>query len=163
MVRPIKATMYDWTFSNSATTDWGYARTTTDCTDGGWRDISNTPVSEMGHMYYVNLGNLGLVTPNDDNPSSVSEQHGWGLSNTGPFSNVQSNPYWSGTQINSTEAGWFNFDTGAQNKNFKVAGMFAWAVRSGDVPAVVPVPAAVWLFCSGLLGLIGVARGKKAV
>ena len=26
----------------------------------------------------------------------------------------------------------------------------------------VPVPAAVWLYCSGLLGLIGVARGKKA-
>ena len=27
---------------------------------------------------------------------------------------------------------------------------------------VVPVPAAVWLFGSGLLGLVGVARGKKA-
>ena len=27
---------------------------------------------------------------------------------------------------------------------------------------VVPVPAAVWLFGSGLLGLIGVARRKKA-
>jgi hypothetical protein len=27
---------------------------------------------------------------------------------------------------------------------------------------VVPVPAAVWLFGSGLLGLIGVARHKKA-
>jgi hypothetical protein len=29
------------------------------------------------------------------------------------------------------------------------------------VPAV-PVPAAVWLFGSGLLGLVGVARKKKA-
>ena len=28
--------------------------------------------------------------------------------------------------------------------------------------AVVPVPAAVWLFGSGLLGLIGIARRKKA-
>jgi hypothetical protein len=27
---------------------------------------------------------------------------------------------------------------------------------------VVPVPAAVWLFGSGLLGLIGIARRKKA-
>jgi len=26
----------------------------------------------------------------------------------------------------------------------------------------VPVPATAWLFCSGLLGLIGVARRKKA-
>ena len=30
------------------------------------------------------------------------------------------------------------------------------------VPAAVPVPAAVWLFGSGLLGLVGVARRKKA-
>jgi hypothetical protein len=28
-------------------------------------------------------------------------------------------------------------------------------------PQVVPVPAAVWLFGSGLLGLVGVARRKK--
>ena len=32
---------------------------------------------------------------------------------------------------------------------------------TGD-PMVVPVPAAVWLFGSGLLGLIGIARRKKA-
>jgi hypothetical protein len=29
-------------------------------------------------------------------------------------------------------------------------------------PAVVPVPAAVWLFGSGLLGLVGVARRRKS-
>jgi len=29
-------------------------------------------------------------------------------------------------------------------------------------PPAVPVPAAVWLFGSGLLGLVGVARRKKA-
>jgi hypothetical protein len=29
-------------------------------------------------------------------------------------------------------------------------------------PSAVPVPAAVWLFGSGLLGLVGVARRKKA-
>jgi hypothetical protein len=33
---------------------------------------------------------------------------------------------------------------------------------SGFGQAVVPVPAAVWLFGSGLLGLIGMARRKKA-
>lgn len=32
----------------------------------------------------------------------------------------------------------------------------------GSPPNVIPVPAAVWLFGSGLLGLIGVARRKKA-
>jgi hypothetical protein len=29
------------------------------------------------------------------------------------------------------------------------------------VPTVVPVPAAVWLFGSGLMGLAGIARRKK--
>jgi hypothetical protein len=33
---------------------------------------------------------------------------------------------------------------------------------SGFVQQVIPIPAAVWLFGSGLLGLIGVARRKKA-
>lgn len=33
---------------------------------------------------------------------------------------------------------------------------------SGFGQAVVPVPAAVWLFGSGLLGLVGIARRKKA-
>jgi hypothetical protein len=32
---------------------------------------------------------------------------------------------------------------------------------SSNLPAAVPVPAAVWLFGSGLLGLMGVARRKK--
>ena len=32
----------------------------------------------------------------------------------------------------------------------------------GSPPNVIPVPAAVWLFGSGLLGLIGIARRKKA-
>lgn len=41
------------------------------------------------------------------------------------------------------------------------------ALRPGDVNtfakfSVVPVPAAVWLFGSGLVGLIGIARRKKA-
>jgi hypothetical protein len=38
----------------------------------------------------------------------------------------------------------------------------AWAVRDGDVAAsVVPLPAAAWLFGSGLLGLFGVSRRKQ--
>jgi len=33
---------------------------------------------------------------------------------------------------------------------------------SGDLPSAVPVPAAAWLFGSGLMGLIGIARRKKS-
>lgn len=32
----------------------------------------------------------------------------------------------------------------------------------GQATSVVPVPAAVWLFGSGLIGLIGIARRKKS-
>ena len=38
------------------------------------------------------------------------------------------------------------------------ANSITWLVTR---PAVVPVPAAIWLFGSGLLGLIGIARRKK--
>jgi hypothetical protein len=160
-VSPIDGSTVDTNFSNNATTDRGYAPTTTDGTDGGWRDGGNTPVSEMGHMYYVTLGNLGFCTPDDADPSGCTEQTGWGLTNTGPFSDVQSAVYWSGTEFGSDFAWLFIFLNGNQILNVKDGNLFAWAVRSGDVPLVVPLPAAVWLFGSGLMGLLGVVKRKR--
>jgi hypothetical protein len=167
-VSPINGSTFDDTFSNNATTDWGFAPTTTDGTDGGWRDVSNTPVSEMGHMYYVTLGNLGRCAPDDADPFSCIMRPGWGLSNTGPFSDiqpgsdVQADRYWSGTEFDSNLAWDFIFGAGDQDFSGKsFSDHYSWAVRSGDVPAVVPVPAALGLFGSGLLGLVGFARRKK--
>jgi len=37
-----------------------------------------------------------------------------------------------------------------------------FTLSSGVTGSVVPVPAAVWFFGSGLLGLVGIARRKKA-
>jgi hypothetical protein len=52
---------------------------------------------------------------------------------------------------------------GGQDNDNKGLFYYAWAVQSGDVAVLAtPVPAAVWLFGSGLLGLIGMARRKKA-
>jgi hypothetical protein len=103
----------------------------------------NCTGSEMGYLYYEE-GITGAAP--------------------GPFSNLQSSLYWSGTEfvLDPTKAWFFNFFSGIQISTPKFAGLFAWAVHSGDVPAVVPVPAAVWLFGSGLLGLVGMARRKKA-
>lgn len=39
--------------------------------------------------------------------------------------------------------------------------MFAMAVRDGNVLNAVPVPAAVWLFGSGLPGLISIDYKRK--
>jgi len=54
---------------------WGYDGTTT----AGY----NITSSEMGHLYYASLGNLGLYD------TSEKFQPGWGLVKTGPFSNLQ--------------------------------------------------------------------------
>ena len=42
----------------------------------------------------------------------------------------------------------------------KVLSSYSWAVHAGNVGAV-PVPAAVWLFGSGLIELLGLARRKR--
>lgn len=102
---PIGA-VFDYGFSTNATTDRGYADS------AGWVDGSGVPVSEMGHMYYVNLANLGYCPPDggDGDPSTCdgSPQAGWGLNNTSfvdeltgatvDFLHVQPNLYWSGLE-----------------------------------------------------------------
>ena len=56
-----------------------------------------------------------------------------------------------------TDATWIH--AGAFGNKSVLIPMYA---LSSVITAPVPVPAAVWLFCSGLLGLIGVARRKKS-
>jgi hypothetical protein len=119
--------------------------------------------SEMAHMFYITLGNKAAVDINGN-----AFVPGWGLTNTGPFSNFHPDEYyWSNTlDARDTTAAWiFDFSDGSQ-ATFNCLQYFnmAWLVHSGDVgTAVAPVPEAVWLFGSGLLGLIGVARRKKSV
>lgn len=45
---PINGTSLQNNVSNNATRDFGHARTTTDGTDGGWRDRDGNAVSEIG-------------------------------------------------------------------------------------------------------------------
>lgn len=163
---PINGSTYNSSFSYDATTDEGYAPSTTDGSDGGWRDALGNPVSEMGHLFYVSLGNEGLCSPSDSCPN-------FGLNNVGPFINLEKqatsspNPYWTGTLLGALEAGYFNFSGGFQGRadiNGAVGEDFLYvlAVRDGDV-GVVPVPAALWLFapCFGLLSLCFRGRSKR--
>jgi hypothetical protein len=46
--------------------------------------------------------------------------------------------------------------------NDAAAWLYAYVVDNPGTWTVVPIPPAVWLFGSGLLGLIGIARKKKA-
>ena len=59
----------------------------------------------------------------------------------------------SGNGFDATEGTWWLSAQTAQNITF------SWSATSATV---VPVPAAAWLFGSGLLGLVGIARKKSA-
>lgn len=73
--------------------------------------------------------------------------------------------------INSFEAIWYDFNWNGVDQitfassggiNAGYGGSGAWTAIDNFTVNAVPVPAAVWLFGSGLLSLIGVARCKKA-
>lgn len=131
---------------------------------------AGSTASEMAHLYFNTLGNKAYCAPGPYLQCTV--QTGWGLNNTGPFSNLQDYHWsWSATPYAPfTDYAWtFHFDVGDQDIDtafqdtiYEPAFLYAWAVHSGDVGAsVVPLPATIWLFGSGLAGLIGFARCKK--
>lgn len=115
----------------------------------------NCTGGEMGDLFYNVLGGAA--------GQSIATTHN---ANYDLFSNVQTNLYyWSTEAAWNTYYAWaFGFDRsgGSVTPNGNKEGsLYAWAVHSGNARAV-PLPAPVWLFGSGLLGMMGVAR-RKAV
>ena len=108
-------------------------------------------LSELAYMFHVNLGNESYFDL-DGNPRGT----GWGVVNTGPFTNLQSNMYWYGvgSLFNNTnpEGRYFDFFSmfdGRQQYSYYAHSMFFWPVRDGDVFAV-PEPAAIRMLAIGL-------------
>ena len=124
-----------------------------------------TTHSEMSNLYFNVLGNDAWRDVNG-NQTDCATQNNNCLTSTGPFSNIQSTDYWSSTEFatNADEAWKFSMNIGDQvGNNSKSFGYYAWAVHDGDVAELssVPIPSAVWLFGSGLIGLLGLAKRKK--
>ena len=114
----------------------------------------NCTNSEMGHLFYTELGNKAYDEP------------GWGLNNTGDFQNLLATGYWSTADANWPEfAAWmFYTDVGYQSDSDVNENHYALAVRTGDVP-VVPEPISTILFLTGGAVLAGrnyIKRMKKA-
>lgn len=103
--------------------------------------------NELAYMYVHNMDGSG-------NNTGTQVVDGISLTDVQSF-------YWSGTEVVSSDAWGFAFDVGGRFSNFKLIDNYSgWAVRSGDVD-VVPLPAAVWLFGSSLLALIGIGRHRR--
>lgn len=119
----------------------------------------DTSGSELAHLWYVTLGNRAYYAPG----TGAHEQPGWDLTNTGPFQNLQSSDYWSGTEYEtpSTTAAWvFGTNDGWQYFAFKHNSQSVLAVRPGDVAAAVPEPQPVALALLGL-AVLWVARRRR--
>ncbi len=110
---------------------------------------SQDSCSEMGHLF-TELGNSAS--------NGILQ-----LTNRGPFLNIRFDNYWGGEQYApNTALAWGYYTVrGAQMISNKGGAGYAWAVHDGDVAAV-PVPTTAWLFGSGLIGLVGTFRKRKA-
>jgi hypothetical protein len=124
--------------------------------------------SELGHLFYHEWG--GSLSSGD--------------SDLALFSNVMPSAFWTSTvsELSSNHVTDFTFRIGAQTDIFKHSNIFALAVRDGNVstpstpsapsvpsvpslpatpaPSAVPVPGAVWLFGSGVIGLFGIRKKR---
>ena len=136
----------DWvnTLNVNGVTGWRLPATDESCTD-----TYNCINSELGILFFSVLGG------NSGTRISVTHNSHYNL-----FTDIQDNNYWSQTEYDESRAYVFSFYDSRQDLSFTTNRIgFAWAVYDGDV-ALVPIPPALWLFGSGLLGLVGMARRK---
>lgn len=128
---------------------------------GGWRLPS---VGVDGNGTVVDCSTASEADCRDNELAYMFYQNGVNTTTQAPFSDLLGAFYWSETVFETTPVfrAWiFEFASGfllADGQALDTHG--AWAVYNGDISAV-PVPAGVWLFGSGLLGLIGIARPRK--
>lgn len=99
--------------------------------------------SELSQLFYSELGGT--------TDSAIP--------NTPTFNNEQTIPYWSGTEYApSPYFAWILVSSSGNEKDgYKANYYLSWAVTPGQV-TVVPVPGAIWMFGTGLLGLVGLKR-----
>lgn len=143
----------DWRLPTSLQPD-----ITCDAQSGGFSYGYGCTGSELGHLFYVDLGGVAgqpiTSTHNSNFELFVNWQKYWG---TGEANYYWTSTYWTGT--GGGKAWGFSVAYGT------VAGIFigeeqhAWAVRDGDVAAI-PEPSTYAMFLAGL-GLVGFVTQRR--
>jgi hypothetical protein len=132
-VKPVNGTSFNYTLAYDGSSDLGFHITSTQ--------------SELSHLYYVELGNLGVVDTTGTIRSPLPPI------SSGPFLNFQAfissgyhvAGYWTGVTYGANPDESWNFLTidGMQSSQYKDGNLLAvWPVRDSDV---LPVP---WLTIS---------------
>jgi hypothetical protein len=123
----------------------------------GWR-LASMDFDGDGNV--VNCAGGGVSGCEDNEMGFLYWEEGITFGAPGPFSNLQSSAYWSGTEYAPNPAlAWnFNFDLGGLHTNFKGNRSYAWAVYSGDLPE----PGALWQLGSGI-GLLALLARRRCL
>lgn len=103
----------------------------------GYTGGYNLANSEIGHLFYTELGNLGYQNTDGSYP-----QFGWGQAHTGNFDNLATFKYWSGTEYADYPLYAWHFDMhyGSQYRVLKDDDSLGLAVHSGHVAAADLIP-----------------------
>lgn len=148
---------------DTAVSGCDYATANTDCGYNVYGSEFGRRVSPLAHMFYDTLGNLGLYDTAGNWP-----QVGWsGLRNTGPFTRMIGDSYWSSTiYAASPDHAWrFSMWYGIQDGNWQPSTYRSVPVRLGDVSGGVAVGAIPEPGGPALLGLVfgalAVARRRR--